>query len=82
MGRCEEFSSAQCVSGTANIGRVMYAYKSNEQQLNNFYYYNSSSEAKMRNAYIISIEKPQKNEPLRRTRHRWEENIAINLKQQ
>jgi hypothetical protein len=36
----------------------------------------------MRNAYTVSIAKPEENEPLRKTRHRWEENTAMNLQQQ
>jgi hypothetical protein len=34
----------------------------------------------MRTTYTILIEKPEQKRPLGRPRHRWEGNIAINLK--
>jgi hypothetical protein len=35
---------------------------------------------KKRNVYWISIWRPQGKRPLGRPRHRWEDNIKINLK--
>jgi len=36
---------------------------------------------KMRNAYEILKGKPEGKSPLRRPRHRWEDNIRINLRE-
>jgi hypothetical protein len=34
-----------------------------------------------RNAYGISVRKPERQRPLRRPRHRWEDNIKMELKE-
>jgi hypothetical protein len=33
------------------------------------------------NAYSFSVEKPEKKRPFGRHRHRWEDNIKMNLKE-
>jgi hypothetical protein len=35
----------------------------------------------MRNAYNILVGKPKAKRPLRRTRHKWEEHIGMNLRE-
>jgi hypothetical protein len=35
--------------------------------------------SEMRNAYKIFVRKPEGNRPLRRPRHRWEDNIRMDL---
>jgi hypothetical protein len=35
----------------------------------------------MRNAYKISVRKPEEKRPLGRPRHRWEDNIIMGLKE-
>jgi hypothetical protein len=34
----------------------------------------------MKNAYKISVRKPEGKKPLRRSRHRWEDNMIMDLK--
>jgi hypothetical protein len=36
----------------------------------------------MRNVYNILVRKPEKKRPLRRPKHRWEDNIRLNLKEE
>jgi len=36
----------------------------------------------MRNVYKILVRKPEKKRPLRRPKHRWEDNIRLNLKEE
>jgi hypothetical protein len=35
----------------------------------------------MKNVYKILVEKPEGNKPLRRPRHRWEDNIKIDIRE-
>jgi hypothetical protein len=34
-----------------------------------------------RNAYRVFVEKPEEKKPLQRPRHRWEENIKIDVRE-
>jgi hypothetical protein len=47
---------------------------------NNFTFYSSANEDK-RNAYRISVGKPEGKRPLGRTRRRWEDNIKMDFRE-
>jgi hypothetical protein len=60
-----------------SLHQILLGYQMKENQMDE----TCSTNGEMRNAYKIFDGKPEGKRPLRRHRHRWEDNIKIDLRE-